>query len=161
MGKSKQTKSIPFTPDNVKDKELVIKMLQYETEYATSDNGQALYKNSLNNPLVSLTVEKTLNRITLSHFGFENDDTSVETFRTIFRTYYKSPDDYDEEVINASYYMKGNKCMFYKEKDIKIGDVIPNCNLCEMDGETQTTLYDIIQKEENANYVLICGFSMS
>lgn len=160
MGKKSIGNSKPFTTENVKDKELVIKMLQYEEQYAKSENGQALYRNSLNNPLISLTVEKTLNRITLSEFNFNTDDDSVETFRTIFKTYFRSSDDYDKDVIGASYYMRGNKCMFYKNKDIEIGEIIPNCKLSHINGTTQSDLYDIIKKE-NANYTLIGAFSLS
>jgi len=160
MGKKEIRESIPFTSTHVKDKALVIKMLQFEENLAKNE-GQLLYGNPLNNPLISLTVEKIFNRITLTEFNFDTDDTSVETFRTIFSTYYNSPNDYDKDVINASYYMRNNKCMFYKEKDLMINDTIPNCELYNLDGKTTTSLYDVINENPNITNTMICGFSLS
>lgn len=153
----------PFTPNNVTNKQLVIKMLTYETNLAKSEQGQSLYRNPLNNPLVSLHVEKTLNRLTLSHFGFDTNDESVETFRTIFKTYYNSPTDYDPDVIGASYYMKNNKVKFYQSLPIEIGQTAPNCRLYNLDGITQTTLYDVISQKQQTtpSYTVIAAFSLS
>ena len=80
MGKqivSSTNGSIPFTIENVKNKELVIRMLNYEEKLTKSDYGQSLYKNTLNNPLISLTIEYGINRLVLSNFGFDTTDESV------------------------------------------------------------------------------------
>jgi len=144
----------PFTKQDILNKELVIKMLNYEEDLTKSDYGQSLYKNTLNRPLVSLTIEKALNRLTLAHFNFTTDDDSVENYRTIFKTYYKSPTNYDKEVLYSVHYMRENKCVYYKEKPLQIGDIIPNCDLYN-----SINLYDTIDKE--SQYTLIAAFSLS
>ncbi len=160
MGKSKIINAKPFTIYDVKNKQLVIKMLNYEEHITKSDNGQGLYKNTLNMPLTSLNVEKILNRQTLMNFGFDTTDESVEMYRTIFKNYYNSPTDYDKEVLNAVHYMRENKCVYYKSPIINVGDVIPNCEIYELDGKTKTSLHDIINKNKST-YTLIESFSLS
>ena len=160
MGRQKEKKVIPFTKEYVLDKELVINMLQFEEEFTKSNEGQDLYRNPLNRPYVSLHIEKTINRIVLNNFGFNTLDESVEMYRTIFKTYFNSPDDYDEDVINSVHYMRENKCVFYKHPKLKIGAHIPDCTLYNLDGETETTLYNAINKH-NFNKVVIAAFSLS
>ena len=147
-----------FTINDVKNKELVIKMLNYEEQISKGDTGQSLYKNTLNLPLVSLNVEKTLNRLTLMHFGFDTTDESVEMYRSIFKNYYNSANDYDKDVLSAVHYMRENKCVYYTKPIINVGDVIPNTELYELNGMTKTSLYDVINK---SNYTLIQSFSLS
>ncbi len=160
MGLTGNEDLIPFTKKHVLDKNLVINMLKYEESFTKSDKGQNMYRNTLNNPLVSLTVEKTINRIVLQKFGFDTSDNSVSNYRTIFKTYFKSPNNYDKDVIESVHYMRENKCVFYTAPVLKIGDIIPNCGLFELDGETKTTLFDTIRKE-NANHTVIAAFSLS
>lgn len=157
MGKTKSYRN-PFTIDDVKNKNLVIQMLNYEELITKSDTGQSLYKNKLNLPLVSLNVEKALNRLTLIHFNFDTSDESVELYRSIFKNYYRSATDYDKDVLGAVHYMRENKCVYYTKPIINIGDTIPNCDLYELDGKTKTSLYDIIN---NSDYTLIESFSLS
>ena len=149
-----------FTMDDVHNKNLVIEMLNYEEQLTKSDYGQSLYRNKLNKPFVSLTVEKALNRLTLSQFNFDTTDESVENYRMIFKTYYNSPTDYDADVLNAVHYMRNNKCMYYKSPQLNIGDKLPNCKLYDLCGENQMDLYDIINKK-NFEYVMIGAFSLS
>lgn len=151
---------IPFTIDHVKNKVLVIQMLNYEEQLTKSDYGQSLYKNTLNNPLISLTIEYGINRLVLSNFGFDTTDSSVNMYRTIFKTYYNSPDDYDSDVLNAVHYMRENKCVYYKNYPLQINDKIPNCDLYELDGISKTTLYNVINKTKS-KYTLIGAFSLS
>ena len=125
MGRSSGSTN-PFTNNNVKDKQLVINMLKYEEEIAKGETGQSLYRNEYLEPHETLKVEKALNRLTLTQFGFDTSEESVENYRTIFRTYFNSPDDYDADVINSSYYMRENKCVFYKNPDLKLGEEVPN-----------------------------------
>lgn len=160
MGKHDNKPLKKFTPDDVNNRELVIQMLKYEEELTKSDEGQSLYKNKLNCPLRTLTVEKILNRMTLTKFDFSNEDDDVETYRTIFKTYYKSPDDYDNEVISSVHYMRENKCVYYKTPPLKLGEKIPDCKLFNLDGTTQTTLHDIINKR-NAKYTVVAAFSLT
>ncbi len=160
MGRSNIINPKSFTLNDVKNKGLVIQMLNYEEQITKSDNGQGLYKNTLNMPLISLNIEKILNRQTLMHFGFDTTDASVEMYRTIFKNYYNSPTDYDKEVLNSVHYMRENKCVYYQSPIINVGDIIPNCEIYELDGKTETSLYDVINKNK-ANYTLIESFSLS
>ncbi|AYV82005.1 MAG: hypothetical protein Homavirus2_9 [Homavirus sp.] len=161
MGKDDNiTTLVPFTINHVNDRQLVINMLKYEEELTKSEYGQSLYKNPLNSPLISLNVEKTFNRLTLVLFGFDTTDDSVEMYRTIFKTYYKSPYEYDKEVLDSVHYMRENKVVYYKNKPLKIGDIIPDCKLYNLDGTTQTSLYDAINKTNSA-YTVVAGFSLS
>jgi len=160
MGKKDTNNTKPFTMDDVKNKHLVIQMLKYEEQLTKSEYGQSLYKNTLNKPLISLNIEKALNRLVLSYFGFNTSDLNVETYRTIFRTYYNSPNDYDKDVLDSVHYMRENKCVYYKLPPLQLGDKIPNCDLYEIDGKTKTTLYDVINKTKS-DYTLIEAFSLS
>lgn len=158
MGKTKESKQ--FTLNDVNNKELVILMLKYEEQLTKSNYGQSLYKNELNNPYTSLTVEKALNRLTLKHFNFDTSDASVENYRLIFKTYYSSPSNYDQDVINSSFYMRNNKCMYYKSKKLNVGDLIVDCQLYNLDGINKMSIHDILHKNE-FNYAMLCAFSLS
>ena len=149
----------PFTHSDVKNKELVIKMLNYEEQLTKSDYGQSLYRNTLNKPLISLNIEKAINRLVLAHFNFDTDDQSVAAYRTIFKNYYQGPTDYDPDVLNAVHYMRENKCVYYKERVLQVGDKLPNCGLYNLDGKIQVELHDLIDK--NSKYTMIGAFSLS
>jgi len=159
MGRYEVIKKIPFTGDHVKDKQLVIKMLQFEDSYTKQPETQELYKSKLNMTGVSLNIIYAVHRYVLNHFDFNTSDESVEIYRSIFRNYYKSPTDYDEEVLSSVFYMKANKCVYYKTPEIKIGDKMQNCNILHLDG-TKTTLFDVLSKEQ-FKYGFVGGFSNS
>jgi len=74
MGITSKTYAQPFTKDDVLNRDLVIRMLTFEEELTKSEYGQNLYKNPLNKPFISLTVEKALNRRVLSEFGFDTSN---------------------------------------------------------------------------------------
>lgn len=150
---------IPFTKDHVLNRDLVIKMLSYEEEYTRSKEGQALYRDKLNRPRISLDVEKKINRHVLIHFKFDSTNDSLEMYRSIFKNYYQSPTQYDAEVLNSVHYMRNNKCVYYDKPIIQIGDTIPNCRLFETNGQ-ETTLYDVIDKE-NSHRTFFAAFSLS
>ena len=150
---------VPFSTEHVKDRNLVIKMLQYEEQLATSDYGQQRYKDPLNRRSLSLDNEYAFNRMTLTHFGYNNDEQSVQNYRNIFRTYFRNPEDYDQEVINSSYYMRGNRCVYYRTLPLTIGKRIPNCPLYNLDGKGTTDLYSAIGSDNSS--AMICAFSMS
>ena len=160
MGKTDIIAINKFEKKDVNNKDLVIEMLKYEEQITKSDYGQSMYKNMLNRPLISLTVEKSLNRLTLSKFGFDTSDENVEMYRTIFRTYFKSPSNYDKDVINSVHYMRENKCVFYKAPILEINDVSPNVILHDYISLTKQTLHDIMT-ESKANYTITAAFSLS
>lgn len=163
MGKQQIRNVKPFTMSNVKNKSLVIDMLKFEEAFTKSDQGQSFYKNPFNRPYVSLDILYTINRIVLDKFDFDTSDKSVENYRTIFKTYFISPDNYDKDVIQSVHYMRENKCIFYKHPPIKIGQKIPNCELTGLDGKTKTSLHDVILSPDGGkgDYTVFAAFSLS
>lgn len=159
MGKSDIMGLIPFTKDHVKDRALIIKMLQFEDEYGKSIDGQNLYRTKLLLPH-TLKPIYAIHRHVLNHFGFDTSDISVKNYRTIFSYYYKSPKEYDKEVLDSVYYMKNNKCVYYEKSAPKIGDKLINCNLLCIDGTTKITLFDVL-KHKTFKYAFVGAFSSS
>lgn len=157
MGKTSPSNLPPFI--NLQDKQLVIEILTYEESLTKSDFGKQLYQNKFNRPFVSLDIETSIIKLVLNHFGFNTSEQSVSNYRSIFKTYFRSALDYDKDVINSVHYMRENKCVFYQSKEIKNNDIIPNCNLYLDDGQSETTLYDIIKEE--SRYTMICAFSLT
>lgn len=157
MPLTKSTSTKPFTPADVADRALVIAMLEHEERLATGPEGQDRYRNPMNDPDRTLTVEKGFHRDTLAAFGYATDDGSVATYRTIFRTYFRGPDDYDAGVIGASYYMRNNRCVFYTEPELAVGEVIPDVPLLTLDGD-RTALHDHLAP---GAAMLVCAFSES
>lgn len=151
----------PFTKDHVNDRDLVIKMLKHETGIATGEWGQQRYRDPGSGTSVSLDNEYAFNRRTLHDFGFNTSDEDVLTFRTIFKNYFKGPDDYDKEVIDSSYYMKNNRCVYYQAEPLANGDLLPNCRLYKLDGTTATDLHSAIRGSSGASRGLICAYSNS
>lgn len=143
MGRSNTVNPIPFTIDHVHDKELVIKMLKYEDQYGKSDQVRDFYRTKLLQPRSTLNAIYATHRVVLDYFGFDTSDESVANYRKIFLTYYKSPTEYDNDVISSVYYMKNNKCVFYTKPMPRIGDKMTNVNLLNLDG-TETTLFDVV-----------------
>jgi hypothetical protein len=153
---------IPFTKDHVKDKQLVIQMLKFEDRYTKTTDGQELYKSRLNLTGTTLNVIYAIHRYVLDHFDFDTSDESVETYRSIFKAYYNSPTDYDNDVLSSVFYMKANKCVYYTSQEIDVGDKLKNCNILQLDG-VKTKLFNVIQKEsiENFKYGFVGAFSNS
>ena len=141
------------------DRDLVIKMLQYEDYYGKSEEGQDYFRTKLNLPNTTLNAIYALHRHVLDHFGFNTDDESVNNYRTIFQTYYNSPTDYDNDVISSVYYMKNNKCVFYQRPKPQIGDKLLNCTLLTLNGE-EVMLSNIINNM-NFDKLFIASFSSS
>lgn len=139
-----------FTEEHIHNKDLVIQMLCYEEQQVRSD---ARYQNPLNRARVSLDNEYAFNRMTLAHFGFDTSDVSVDNYRKIFRTYFRSPTDYDKGVIASSHYMRNNTTPV-----LRPGDQIPDCPLYHLDGTTRTTLHQLVQDSAKT---MICAFSLS
>src|SRR6056297_1980754 len=107
---------IPFTIEHVKDRKLIINMLQWEETFQRAE-GRKMYTDPKYNHLKNgLELIFIMHRRTLLEFGFDSSDESVKNYREIFRTYFNGPYDYDQEVINASFYMRYNRCVFYENK---------------------------------------------
>ncbi len=165
MGKKEKSQTEveikPFTEEDLLNRELVIKMLKYEDTLINDENfGQKIYKSEFNGKGTSLDPQFIIQRAVLSEFDFDTSDKSLLTYREIFRTYYKSPSDYDKEVLDSVTYMRENKCVYYTSPVIKIGDKIPDVNLYQIDGKTTVSLCKDILKTPFEK-TLIMSFSQS
>ena len=88
-----------------------------------------VYGDPLINTKSSLEPEYKIHRLVLDKFGFHTTTEDVEMYRTIFKHYYKSPTDYDAEVLRSVTYMRENKCVYYTSRELLVGDKIPNVKL--------------------------------
>lgn len=148
-------KKLPFTHNDVLNRDLVIEMLTYENSFGRGE-GQEIYKTFTDHDLEPSHI---INRNVLSHFNFSSTDESVQMYRTIFRNYYNSPTDYDKEVLDSVYYMKNNKCVYYTEPKLTINDKLINCGLLTLNNES-TSLFSIINSM-SFDHLFLCAFSMS
>ncbi len=115
-----------FGPEQVKDKALVLEMLGYEDTLIHGEEAQATYKAFRAMGHHSMDVERMTGRQTLAHFGYSTDDDSLANYRTINRSYYKSPTDYDPDVLKAVTYLRANRCLRYLLPLPSLGDTCPN-----------------------------------
>jgi hypothetical protein len=148
-----------FTEEHCMDRNLIIKMLKHEDEIIHGDVGKSIYANESYEHFSTLESMYVIHRIVLNTFGFKTTDTDVQNYRKIFSKYYKSPTDYDEEVLSSVTYMRENKCVYYKGKDYNIGDTFENVELYDTNGTTKVNITDMINKEDN--YTFIGAFSNS
>lgn len=114
----------PFASSDATNKRLVVEMLKYEDSLIHGEQGQSMYRDPSYQPARSLDVEHGVQRMVLTRFGFRNDDDDVSTYRTIFRTYYQGPTDYDAEVLGSVTYMRENRCLYYTAPPIRVGDAV-------------------------------------
>ena len=159
MGLSDFVEEKDFTKDDILDRNLVLRMLEYEDSIIHSSLGDEIYKNPSNNAGTSLEVFYIIHRMTLAKFGFNTNDTNVNQYRNIFKTYYNSPTNYDKEVIGKVTYMRENKCIFYSEKVLNVGDKLPDCILYESNGVTLSSIYSKLG--DTFKYGFVAGFSLS
>ena len=134
--------------------DLIVEMLKYEEALTRSDIGQTMYKNKFNKSITSLFVEKALNRMTLFNFGFNTSDENVEMYRTIYK---KHKD--NKLVTDSVYYMRNNKCLWYKMPLLTLGYTILNCNLFDK-SQKLTSLFDIYS-ETKSEYMVLTPFSLT
>jgi len=160
MGLGRDTKQlIVFAKKHVLDRTLILAMLKFEDTIIHSEQGRSIYQNFGDAATTTLRAEKTIHRIVLEQFGFDTSDSSVKAYRTIFAHYYKSPMEFDEEVMDAVTYFRSNRCVFYTSPEIEEGDVIPNCSILQLDGKTETNVYE--QLGDDFQYAFVAGFSTS
>jgi len=150
----------PFTTEDIKNKELILKLLRFEDEYYLSSLGQNIMADKGKNNLFSLDGCKTIQRIVLNNFGFTSTDNDITLYRTIFHNYYKSPTNFDKDILYSVYYMRENRLLYYTTPILEIGDIAPDCKLLELDSCNETSLYDIL-KEEPIRNTIVCAFSLS
>ena len=144
-----------FTQNNIADRFLVLSMLRYEDELYMGSTGQEIFKNNYNRLLQPHYI---IQRIVLRKFGFNTSDTSLKEYRNIFKHYYHSSTEYDQEVINSVVYMRENKCIYYTAPVLKVGDSFPDCELYLLDGKTKCNLYNKLQDYKSC---VVAAFSTS
>ena len=159
MGVGAQGQLRPFTPTDVRKRDLVLAMLRYEDSLFLGSRGQALFKDTSFEHLSNLETYYAFHRATLAKHGFSTTDKDVETYRTIFRTYYTSPTEYDAEVLRAVCYMRENKCVYYKDPTPSVGDPAPDVALATLEG-APTTLHATLASLPH-KYVFVGAFSNS
>ena len=148
----------PFNKHHISNKQLILKMLQFEDDTFLSSQGQQFLKD-YGDKITSLDGSKSIQRLTLNHFGFCSTDVDLENYRTIFHHYYNSPINYDKDILSAVYYMRENRCLYYTSPKLKIGDTIPNLFVQNLD-LNYIGLYDIINTHKY-NQTFIAAFSLS
>jgi hypothetical protein len=148
-----------FTSEDVKNKDLVLRMLHFEDSVICGPVGAAIFADRSIPHLKSLETYYIFHRITLAEHGFSTEVSDVATYRTIFSKYYQEPQHYDKEVINAVCYMRENKCIFYDAPLIALGDLAPDVELLTLSGES-TTLHKLIETNPH-KYTFVGAFSHS
>ena len=149
----------PFTEEDIRNKDLIIKMLKFEDSIILGPMGASIYANPFYNPRISLEPYYAMHREVLTHFGFDTQDYSVDNYRKIFSHYYKSATEYDNEVLSSVTYMRENKCVYYTKPEIKVNDIIPDVALCDLDGQRKTTIAETLGND--FDYAFVAGFSSS
>jgi hypothetical protein len=147
-----------FSPTQISQRDLIIKMLQYEDNLYLSEYGQNLLRDR-GNQTSSLLGAKTIQMLTLDNFGFNTNEDSLKNYRKIFSFYYKTPWDYDANVLNSVFYMRENKCVYYTTKKLYVGDMLPNLSVYNLDGKTKRNLVEILNND--FDYAIVAAFSLS
>jgi hypothetical protein len=150
---------MPFDLKYIQNKQLILSMLEYEDKLFLSKEGQQFLSEYGSNTK-SLEGSKSIQRKTLNNFGFESSDTDLANYRKIFHHYYTSSTDYDPQILNSVYYMRENRCLYYKSKPLELGTQIPNLNVFGLDGKTQYDLHNLI-KTKNYSKTILAAFSLS
>lgn len=148
-----------FAQNDIKNRDLILKMLHDEDEYYLSTEGQNIIKDLGRANVFSLNAPKTIQRKILEKYGFESDEESLATYRTIFQYYYNSPLDYDKDILSSVYYMRENRLLYYTSKKLGVDDIIPNTELLEINGDSKS-LFDILDEEPN-KITILAAFSLS
>ncbi len=144
-----------FTQEDVKNKELILKMLKCEDDLYLGNYGQCAFKSKYNkNGDAHLSVQRQV----LNNFGYNSMDEDLTNYRAIINQYYHGSTDYDEEVMGSVVYLRENKCLYYTVPEIKVGDIYPNCRVYELNGKTETSLYNVM---EGYDKVMVGAFSTS
>lgn len=160
MGKQKLLKD--FTPSDIANRDLILAMLQYENKLFFSEEGQRVMAEPGMNNLTSLEGSKTVQRLTLNHFGFNSAEQDLSHYRTIFHHYYHSAFDYDEEILSSVFYMRANRCLYYKTPELERGDTVPDCELYNIDTNSSCRLYDILADPDKSRpKTILAAYSLS
>lgn len=150
-------KSPRFVREDVLNRDLMLKMLKAEDALYFAPEGQAhlMYHGGI----TSLEGIKVIQREILNQFGFDTDDESVKNYRTVIDEYYKSPIEYDSEIMNSVVYLRENRLLYYTLPNPQVGDIISDVPLQTI-SNTPTSLINIL-KSIIKPYTILAAFSMS
>ena len=147
MGVASLTSKQEFTMNHVQNRAMIIEMLKAEDEIIHGP-AQDMYKADHYLPRQSLTIEHAIQRMVLDSFGFTTTDQDVDNYRRIFSQYYKSPSEYDKEVLDSVTYMRENKLLYYTQPAVLLGqdvsEQLKRCHVSAIDNIIQNSLLDII-----------------
>jgi len=149
---------IKFTPEHLDNRELIINMLKHEDSIIHGEIGQAIFDDPSYEHFSSLEGMNTIQRLVLHDFNFINDDEAVQNYKKIFLKYYKSPTDYDAEVLQSVTYMRENKSVFYTAPDYNVGDTFKSLQVYDVSKDLINLMDKINPKDR---YTFIGGFSTS
>ena len=147
-----------FTIEHLNNRKLIINMLKYEDSIILGDIGKTIFEDPSYEHFSSLEGMHSIHRIVLHDFNFKNEDDDVENYKKIFLKYYKSPTEYDEEVLQSVTYMRENKSVYYTKPDYNIGDLFKPVKVYDV-SENVINLIDKINAQDR--YTFIGGFSTS
>ena len=163
MGLASAGDKRPLTINDINNRKLVLNMLQAEDSLIHGE-AQDMYKRAHYLGGHSLTVEHAVQRMILDKFGFETNHSDLENYRSIFKTYYHDSTDYDRDVLNSVTYMRENRCLYYQNPVLHIGqnvsDQLSRCHVHSIVGDSAGTLLGIID-DIDFEHILIGAFSKS
>jgi hypothetical protein len=107
------------------NKTLVVEMLKHEQILRYSQKYQDMYDAGFNRHGNSEYIERCMQRETLNHFGYADNDNSIRNYQMIGNHYYD-----DIDVKNAIQYLRIN---IMKECPLKILDNYDNTSLFSLD----------------------------
>lgn len=150
----------PFTQDNIANRALMLNMLRKEDELYFSSIGQEHL--SAHGGASSIEGGKVLQRAILSDFGFDTSDSSLANYRTVIHHYYRSPTDYDKEIMASVVYLRENKLLYYTTPKPVTGQPYIDVPIYHSNG-TKTRLKNIIAsaKLQQKQYLICAAFSLS
>lgn len=131
-----------FKIDKVERKQ-IIDMLREEQKVRYSKGIQEAYTKQYysqqNNPhYETVPIEKEIQKYILRHFGFKDDDASLQEYWKIPSTYWL-----DEEVKNSVFYMKLNIFQYSK---VSVGDSMIDVNIIDYQSKQDFTLSSLQTK---------------
>jgi hypothetical protein len=159
MGILNKIKLNPFTENHVRDRDLVIRMLKFEDSIIHSDVGTQIFRNPLLNIAKSLDADYAIKRLVLVEFDFDTSDTSLQNYVRIFAMYYKSPLNYDVEVMASVTQFRENRLLYNTNPKPAVGAIIPNCKMMSLNGGT-LDLHSYLHSISATKYI-IHAFSTS
>lgn len=148
----------PFTIDDLYNRKLMLEMLRKEDELFMSKLGQEHL--TQHGGLTSLEGNKVLQRDILNRFGYLADDDSLRLYRSVIHVYYKSPQEYDREIMNSVVYLRENRLLYYDTMKPRIGQKYVDVDLLTLDG-TETVKLSSLMPPKPKTKLLVASFSTS